>query len=105
MFDVQQSDVLLPGEAPVADEDPVLYDVGEGHPAEYLGEVVGEEPERQFNRNTCGLRSYLKCLKNFISTTITRSMSGMGQLVWDDIKFLDIQWDTLISISPDTWDS
>ena len=30
----------------------------------------------------------------------TRSMSGMGQLVWDDIKFLDIQWDTLISISP-----
>ena len=28
----------------MADEYPVLDDVGEGHPAEHLGEVVGQEP-------------------------------------------------------------
>ena len=49
LFDVQEGDVPLPGEPSVADEDPLLDDVGEGHPAEDLGEVVGEEPGWQFN--------------------------------------------------------
>ena len=44
LFDVQEGDVPLPGEPSVADEDPLLDDVGEGHPAEDLCEEVWEEP-------------------------------------------------------------
>ena len=32
-------------------------------------------------------------------------MAGMRQLVWDDIKFQEIQWDKLISKFHNGWDS